>query len=76
MRQKSTGRRKVLRLRQLRRAREMSQEALGRRVGLKTTMIAHIEGGKRKPSLEKALALAAVFSVSVEDAFSYVEVAS
>jgi len=68
--------RKVLRLRQLRRAREMTQAALGARVGLDTTTISQIESGTREPSLKKARALAAEFGVSVEDAFSYVEVAS
>lgn len=69
-------RQRVLRLRQLRRAREMTQETLGQRVGLDTTTISQIESGERKPSLDKALALAAEFGVSVEDAFSYVEIAS
>jgi DNA-binding XRE family transcriptional regulator len=66
--------RKVLKLRQLRRAREMSQDALGKRVGLDKTTISMIESGDRKPAVDKALALAAEFGVSVEDAFSYVEV--
>lgn len=70
MRQKK---RTVLRLRQLRRAREMSQTALGREVGLKTTMISEIESGRRKPSFDNARALAEFFDVSIEDAFSQVE---
>jgi putative transcriptional regulator len=68
--------RKVLRLRQLRRAREMTQAALGERVGLDSSTISQIESGDRQPSLDKARQLAAEFGVSVEDAFSYVEVAS
>lgn len=64
---------KVLRLRQLRRAREMSQAALGRRVGLDKAMICQIEKGTRQPSLEKAKLLAAEFGESIEDLFSYVE---
>ncbi len=77
MSQKTTTRRKrVLRLRQLRRAREMTQAALGRRVGLNKASISMIENGTRKPSLDKARHLAAEFGVSIEDAFSYVEVAS
>lgn len=66
--------RRVLRLRQLRRAREMTQATLGKRVGLQTSTISHIESGERKPSLEKARAIAAVFSVSIEDLFDDVEV--
>jgi transcriptional regulator with XRE-family HTH domain len=65
--------RKVLRLRQLRRAREMSQAALGRKVGLKAPMIAQIENGERQPSLAKARAMAQEFGVSVESLFEYVE---
>jgi DNA-binding XRE family transcriptional regulator len=74
MRKKRTGKRTVLRLRQLRRAREMSQAALGARVGLDKAMICQIENGEREPSLKKARALAAEFGVSVEDAFSQVEI--
>jgi transcriptional regulator with XRE-family HTH domain len=54
----------------------MSQAALGRRVGLRATMISQIESGDRKPSLDKAGALAAEFGVSIEEAFEYVEIAS
>jgi putative transcriptional regulator len=78
MSQKSTTRRpkRVLRLRQLRRAREMTQAALGRRVGLTKTSIAMIEAGQRKPSFDKAGLLAAEFGRSIEELFTYVEVAS
>jgi putative transcriptional regulator len=68
--------RKVLRLRQLRRAREMSQAALGRRVGLDSTSISMIEKGTRKPSLDKAQRLAAEFDVPIEELFKFVEIAS
>ena len=70
MRKKRT----VLRLRQLRRAREMSQAALGRRVGLKTTMISQIESGDRKPSLDKAGEIATALGVSIEELFERVEI--
>jgi XRE family transcriptional regulator, fatty acid utilization regulator len=77
MRQKRTApKRTVLRLRHLRRAREMSQTALGQRVGLSTPMIAQIEAGERQPSLDNARALAAVFGVSIEALFERVEIAS
>jgi len=66
---------KVLRLRQLRRAREMSQATLGERVGLDKSTICMIEKGHRQPSFEKARAIAAEFGVPVEDLFSHVEVA-
>ena len=67
---------RVLRLRQLRRAREMSQEDLGRRVGLAKAMICHIERGTRKPSLDKARLLAEEFGTSIEETFSYVEISA
>lgn len=72
MRKKKT----VLRLRQLRRAREMSQATLGDRVGLSKVAICMIEKGTRQPSLEKARALAAEFGVPIEEAFKYVEVSA
>lgn len=66
--------RKVLRLRALRREREMSQTDLGRRVGLRTASICDIEKGRQQPSLKTARDLAAVFGVPVEQLFDYVEV--
>lgn len=82
MRQKI--RRRVLKLRKLRRDREMSQAELARRAALiakrgevyATAYISEIESGKVQPSLETAKALAGVFDVTVDEAFSYVEVAS
>jgi transcriptional regulator with XRE-family HTH domain len=73
---KAPTKRTVLRLRQLRRAREMTQAALGRRVGLKTSMISQIESGRRRPSLDKAGVIAAEFGVSIEEIFEQVEIAS
>lgn len=66
--------RKVLRLRQLRRAREMSQRTLAQHVGLKPSSICLIERGQRQPSLDKARDIAKLFDLSVEEVFSYVEV--
>jgi DNA-binding XRE family transcriptional regulator len=54
----------------------MTQTALGKRVGLAKATISQIEAGTRQPSLAKARLLAAEFGVSVEDAFSQVEIAS
>jgi putative transcriptional regulator len=77
MSQKTTARpRKVLRLRQLRRAREMTQATLGKRVGLTKTAITMIEAGERKPSIDKALLLAKEFDSTVEEIFKLVEIAS
>jgi DNA-binding XRE family transcriptional regulator len=66
---------KVLRLRQARRAKELTQAALGRVVGLDPTTISQIEKGIRQPSLQKGIDLAAAVGLTVEEAFSYVEVA-
>jgi DNA-binding XRE family transcriptional regulator len=52
----------------------MSQATLGRRVGLDKAMICQIENGRRKPSLDKARALAAEFGTSIEEIFRYVNV--
>jgi DNA-binding XRE family transcriptional regulator len=76
MRRKRTVARKILRLRQLRRARELTQEALGRRVGLNKVSISMIENGRRQPSLDKARAIAKTFGVSIEELFDVIEIAS
>lgn len=63
-----------MRLRQLRRAIEMSQGELAHRVGLTPGFICQIEKGLRQPSIDSARDIAAVFGVPIEEAFSYVEV--
>ena len=70
MRQKT---RKVLRLRQLRRAREMTQATLAREVGIATVSLCLIENG-RPTSLATATKLAQVFGLSIEEVFALVEV--
>jgi DNA-binding XRE family transcriptional regulator len=64
--------REVLRLRQLRRERRMTQTQLGQVVGLDKSMISMIESGQRLPSLDNARALAQVFGVSIEELFDRV----
>lgn len=66
--------RRVLRLRQLRRSREMTQADLARKVGLPRTTICLIEKGQRQPALDDARAIAAVFNQPIEQVFEYVEV--
>jgi putative transcriptional regulator len=66
--------RTVLRLRKLRRDREMTQAELARRVSLSTVAICEIEKGKYQPSLKKAIEIAEVFGVRVEDLLQPVEV--
>lgn len=64
----------VLKLRKLRRDREMTQEALAERVSVSKQHINEIERGKVNPSLDLARKLAGVFDVTIDDAFSYVEI--
>lgn len=67
--------RKVLRLRQLRRHREMTQADLAARSGLSKAAICDIERGYRKPSLETAKAIAQAFpGERLETLFDYVEI--
>lgn len=66
---------RVLRLRQLRRAREMTQAQLGKRVGLPRSSICKFEQGRQQPTLDKARDIAAIFNESVERVFEYIEVA-
>ncbi len=54
----------------------MTQAELGRRVGVSTPFICEIESGKAHPSLDTARKLAAVFDVTVEEAFDFVEVSA
>lgn len=68
--------RRVMRLRQLRRHREMSQAELGKRVGLPRSSIAKYERGLTQPRLEDARAIAKIFGESVETVFDFVQVAS
>jgi len=52
----------------------MSQRELAARTGLSTAYICELEKGKAQPSLDSARKLAAVFGVSIEEAFDVVEV--
>jgi putative transcriptional regulator len=71
MRKKHTT---VLRLRQLRRARELTQVEIAKRVGIHVNAYNAIEKGRSTPSLDTARALANVFGEPVEHVFEYVEV--
>ena len=51
---------------------EMTQAQLGECVGLTRQTIAAIEQGKYSPTLEVAFKMAALFSVSIEDIFQWV----
>lgn len=53
----------------LRRSRGLSQEQLARLAGITQPVVSRIETGDRKPSLDTALRLAAVFGLTVEELF-------
>ena len=52
-------------------ASEMTQEELGKQVGVTRQTIAAIEAGKYSPSLESAFRIAEVLGKSLEDVFSW-----
>jgi transcriptional regulator with XRE-family HTH domain len=54
------------RVKAYRQALRLKQEAVGLAIGCSTSTISEIESGKHTPHLEKALALARFFGVSVE----------
>ena len=49
----------------------LTQEELAERVGVSQSMINHIEKGKKKPSLDTAVALADEFNTTVDSFFGY-----
>ena len=54
-------------LRQLRRAKGLSQEALAEKLGLSRQAVAKWESGASRPSTENLLALAGIFGVSLDE---------
>ena len=58
---------KIKTLAQLRMDRNMSQRELARRLGVSSATIGMYETGKRNPPLKKALEMAKLFNVSVEN---------
>ena len=52
---------------------EMTQEELGRKIGMTRQTIAAIEAGKYSPSLEAAFRIARVFNAKLEDVFQWTE---
>ena len=60
-----------LRIKQLRKQRNLTQFALGEKIGMDQRQIAHIEGGKSFPSLRTLKNLSEVFSCGLKDLFDY-----
>lgn len=60
-------------VRDLRAAREMTQQQLADRIDLTRQTVIAIEGDKYSPSLETAFRIANVFGVPLEEVFQYSE---
>ena len=58
-------------IRELRAAREMTQQELADRIGLTRQTVIAIEGDKYSPSLETAFRIAHVFAVPLDQVFQY-----
>ncbi len=56
-------------IKQYRAMRDMKQEELAARVGVRRETIVHLENGKYNPSLKLALDIAKVFGTTVEEMF-------
>lgn len=60
-------------LKQYRETAGLTQAQLANLVGVRRETIIHLENGRYNPSLKLAMDLAKIFSVSVEDLFSFSE---
>ncbi|MGT2749569.1 helix-turn-helix transcriptional regulator [Streptococcus dentasini] len=56
-------------LKELRKAKKMSQEELAQLIGVRRETIVHLENNRYNPSLEMALKIAEIFQLPVEDIF-------
>jgi len=61
------------RLRELRKAMNMTQEELSKKVGVSRQSIIAIESGKYNPSLELAYHISKVFDLKIEEVFIFEE---
>lgn len=61
------------RIRELRAARDMTQQALADRVGVTRQTINAVELGKYSPTLEMAFRIAAVFGTPLDEVFQFEE---
>jgi transcriptional regulator with XRE-family HTH domain len=60
-----------LRIREVRKARQLSQEKLAEKVGVDPKQISRIEGGKSAPSLDTLEAIAKHLQVEMKDLFDF-----
>ncbi len=56
-------------LKELRKAKKISQQELAQLVGIRRETIVHLENNRYNPSLEIALKIAEIFQLHVEDIF-------
>lgn len=66
--------RKILRLRQVRKSRDWSLGRVAAQAKVDRSYLSLIESGRRKPTLQTAQDIAAVFEMSVDELFQLVEV--
>jgi len=59
------------RIREVRKARQLSQDALAEKVGVDPKQISRIEGGKSYPSLDTLDSIARELQVEVKELFNY-----
>ncbi|MCI7677235.1 helix-turn-helix transcriptional regulator [Streptococcus orisratti] len=59
----------VTNLKELRKAKKMSQQELAQLVSVRRETIVHLENNRYNPSLEMALKIAEIFQLPVEDIF-------
>lgn len=59
----------VTNLKELRKAKKMSQQELAQLAGVRRETIVHLENNRYNPSLEMALKIAEIFQLPVEDIF-------
>ncbi|WP_165211960.1 helix-turn-helix transcriptional regulator [Streptococcus tangpeifui] len=59
----------VTNLKELRKAKKVSQQELAQLVGVRRETIVHLENSRYNPSLEMALKIAEIFQLPVEDIF-------
>ena len=60
-----------MRIREVRKVRQLSQERLAEKVGVEPKQISRIEGGKSAPSLETLEAIAKHLLVEIKDLFDF-----
>lgn len=69
-------RKRILKLRQLRRERELTQRQMASRVGMHINAYCQVERGNVSPNLKTAFKIAGVLGRPIEEVFRVIEVAA